>query len=76
MSDGDSKVQPSIDAIGGTAMTLIERWGASPSVPDGETSSGAQRGRVLTPQETAERALETARAIHYLLRNSGHIWDE
>lgn len=42
------------------ATQLIERWGIVAAVPDGEDSSGRQTIRLMTPEETVQRAVETA----------------
>jgi hypothetical protein len=42
-------------------------------MPDGETSSGHQKWRALTPQEIAERAIAIAEAVFSELENRGHV---
>jgi hypothetical protein len=42
-------------------------------VPDGETSNGSQKYRVMTPQEIAEQAIATAELMFSELEIRGHV---
>jgi len=41
-------------------MALVERWGLVACVLDGEDSAGRQKMRVMTPEELARAACDTA----------------
>jgi hypothetical protein len=53
--------------------TRLSGLSAVSHVPDGETSSGHQKYRTLTPQEVAERAIAIAEAVFSELEARGHI---
>jgi hypothetical protein len=42
-------------------------------VPDGETSSGDQKYRALTPQEVVEHSIATAELMFSELESRGHV---
>jgi hypothetical protein len=52
------------------AFEMLCRWGPVLATPDGEDSSGRQKGRVLDPKETVWKACEIARvAWHEFIAN-------
>lgn len=65
-----------ITRTGNLAERLLERWGSFPALPDGETSSGRQKFRIVTAEELAERAIDVAEAIELKLIARGHMYEE
>lgn len=52
------KLHPGLKAT--LAMELLTRWAIVAGHPDGESTDGRQRLRLLTPKELVDRATETA----------------
>jgi len=49
-----------LQGVARLAMCLVERWGLVACVLDGEDSAGRQKMRVMTPEELAKAACDTA----------------
>ena len=55
------------------AADFMLRWGCVAGVPDGEDSSGRQKGRLMTPKELVDRAVASATLMMDRLREEGLV---
>lgn len=51
-------VQPNLNGV--IAISLIERWGLVAAEPDGESSNGMQKGKLISEKDLVERAFRIA----------------
>jgi len=67
--------QRAFDAEAELAAQMIERWGMSAAIEDGEDSAGRAKIRLLTPEELVQRACETAEQAMEEFNKRGWILD-
>ena len=67
--------QRALDAEARLAAQMIERWGMSAAIEDGEDSSGRSKLRLLSPHELVTRACDTAKYAMEEFNKRGWILD-
>lgn len=55
------------------AERLCQHWGMVAGIPNGESSDGSAKLRLMTPEEVTQRAFDTAEMFFSMAAERGHL---